>query len=475
MTNQANAERDVDPYKPYHGRFESYRRLPAQGRDQESILQELSTMASEEDARWKTGQVSGTFYHAGDAHRAFMDEAFHLFSHVNVLQVDLCPSMGKFESEIVAMTAGMLHGDAAQARDPQDEVCGTVTSGGTESILMAMKVYRDRARAERGITAPEIIMPRTAHPAFCKAGEYFGIHMVRAPVAPSDFRVDVEAVRGLINENTVALVGSAGNYPYGLIDPLEALSELALEHGLGLHVDGCLGGFILPWAEKLGYAVPTFDFRLPGLTSMSADTHKFGFGPKGTSVILYRNPRLRHYQLYHIPDWPGGIYASPSMTGSRSGGLIAATWAAMVSLGEAGYLKAAEALLGTADSIKRGVAGIDALEIIGEPTFVISFRSAAVDVYHVNDYMVSKGWRFNVLQLPPALHFCVTMPQTRVPDMPERFVEDLRAAVEYAHSAAGTTPASAAMYAFAGLPDGHAMLAEMVAGMFDYLYQVPED
>jgi sphinganine-1-phosphate aldolase len=475
MSNQANEKWDVDPYKPYRGRFESYRRLPAKGRDKKSILQELSTIATEEDARWKTGQVSGTYYHAGDEHRAFLDQAFSLFSHVNTLQLDLCPSMSKIESEIVSMTAKMLNGDAVKAHDPQDEVCGTVTCGGTESILMAMKVYRDRARAEQGITEPEIIIPKTAHPAFNKAGEYFGINMIQAPVVAPDFLVDVAAVNALIHDNTVALVGSAGNYPYGLIDPLEKLSDLALEHGLGFHVDGCLGGFILPWAEKLGYDVPTFDFRLPGLTSMSADTHKFGFGPKGTSVILYRNQKLRRYQVYQILDWPGGIYASPSMTGSRSGGLIASTWAAMVYLGEEGYLKAAEALLRRADEIKQGIAEIAELDIIGDPTFVISFRSDEVDILHVNDFMISKGWRFNVLQLPPALHFCVTMPQTIVPDVAERLERDLREGVVYARSAAGTTAQSGAMYAFAGLVDGHAMLAEMISSTFDYLYQVPDN
>jgi glutamate/tyrosine decarboxylase-like PLP-dependent enzyme len=474
MTNQANEERDVDPYKPYQGRFESYRRFAAEGRDRESILQELSTIAGEEDAVWRTGQVSGTYYHAGDEHRAFLDKVFSLFSHVNALQLDLCPSMFKFEGEIVSMTAKMLNGDAVKAHDPQDEVCGTVTSGGTESILMAMKVYRDRARAERGVTEPEIILPKTAHPAFHKAGEYFGIKMVLAPVVEPGFLVDVTAVEALINENTVALVGSAGNYPYGLIDPLERLSDLAQERGLGFHVDGCLGGFILPWAEKLGYDIPIFDFRLPGLTSMSADTHKYGFGPKGTSVILYRNQKLRRYQIYQIPDWPGGVYASPSMTGSRSGGLIAATWAAMVCLGEEGYLRAARALLGTAEQIKEGVAGIPELDIIGDPIFVISFRSDEVDVYHIHDFMRSKGWRFNAIQLPPGLHFCVTMPQTTVPDLAERLVRDLRAGVEYARSAAGTMAESGAMYAFSGAPEGHAMLSEMISSMFDYLYEVPD-
>jgi len=313
-----------DPMKPYKGRFETHSQFPENGRDPDAIFAELSTMADEENAKWKTGQVSGTFYHAGDEHRAFLNKVFGLFSHVNTIQFDLCPSMAKFESEIIAMTIRMLNGDAAREANPEDAVCGTVTSGGSESIGMAMKVYRDRARAERGITAPEIVLPRTAHPAFHKAGEYYGIKMVTVEVDPPDYRVDPEKMEAAITGNTVALVGSAGNYPYGLIDPMEALSEIAVPRGIGLHVDGCLGGFILPWVEKLGYAVPRFDFRLPGVTTISADTHKYGFALKGTSVVLYRNNSWRRYQYFSFPDWPGGIYASPTSAGSRSGGLTAA-------------------------------------------------------------------------------------------------------------------------------------------------------
>jgi sphinganine-1-phosphate aldolase len=296
--------------------------------------------------------------------------------------------------------------------------------------------------------------------------------MVHAPTPAPDFRVDLNAVKRLINTNTVALVGSAGNYPYGLIDPLEDLSDLALKHGLGLHVDGCLGGFILPWAEKLGYPIPVFDFRLPGVTSMSADTHKYGFGLKGTSVVLYRNKHLRQYQFFHVPDWPGGLYASPSMTGSRSGGLTASTWAAMVYLGEEGYLEAARAIMRVADEIKQGITTIPELKIIGEPTFVISFRSDEVDIFHVNDDMAAKGWRFNCLQLPPALHFCVTMPQTMVPGIAARLIDDLRASVAYAKKAAGTAAKSSALYGISGTAEGNKMATELMLGMFDILYEV---
>lgn len=468
MTESTDASQPQDPFKPYKGRFESHHRLPENGLDKDRIFSELAQMASGENEKWKTGQVSGTFYHAGDEHRAFLNKLFMLFSHMNTIQFDLCPSMFKMESEIISMTAEMLHSDAVEG----NTVCGTMTSGGTESIIMAMKVYRDRGRAERGITDPEIIVPRTAHPAFDKAGEYFGIRMVKVPVEAPDFLVDPVAVEDRINKNTVAIVGSAGNYPYGLIDPLESLSEIGLKHDVGFHVDGCLGGFILPWIERLGYAVPPFDFRLPGLTSMSADTHKYGYALKGTSVILYRDSNLRRYQYFNTPDWAGGMYASPTAAGSRSGGLTAATWASMMYLGEKGYLDGARAIMNVADTIKEGIHEIPELILIGEPTFVISFRSEEVDVFHVNDFMKTRGWRYNCLQLPPGLHFCVTMPQTMVPGIAERMIEDLKEGIEYAKSRAGTTAETTALYGLAGTPEGNQQVTDLIYGLFDHLYAV---
>ena len=472
MSDAKAENQNADPFKPYKGRLESHDRLPGRGRDKDEIFTELASMVEEENANWNNGRVSGTFYHAGEKHRAFLNKIFTLFSHMNTIQFDLCPSMFKMESEIISMTAKMLHGDAVKDHHPGDEVCGTVTSGGTESIIMAMKVYRDQARAEADIKDPEIIMPRTAHPAFNKAGEYFGIKMVSVPVDLPDFRVDPAAVEERINEKTVAIVGSAGNYPYGLIDPLDSLSDIAQKHGLGLHVDGCLGGFILPWIEKLGYDIPPFDFRLPGVTSMSADTHKYGYALKGTSVVLYRNNNLRRYQYFNVPDWPGGMYGSPTAAGSRSGGLTAATWASMVYLGEEGYTRAAAAIMKVADRIKKGVEETPELMLIGNPTFVISFRSDDVDVFHVNDFMKDRGWRFNVLQLPPALHFCVTMPQTQVADIAQKFIDDLRAGVDYAKSKAGTTSQTTALYGLAGSLEGNQQVTELVFGLFDHLYAV---
>ena len=260
---------------------------------------------------------------------------YAISSQANPLHADLWPSTVKYEAEIVAMTANMLGG--------VEGVCGTVTSGGTESILLAMKVYRDRAY-DRGIEHPEMIVPSTAHAAFDKAAHYFRIEKVTVPVGP-DGRADVNATEAAITGDTAVIVGSAPCFPNGLIDPIEALAALAQARDLGFHTDGCLGGFVLPWAEKLGYPVPPFDFRVPGVTSMSADTHKYGYAAKGTSVVLYRDADLRHYQYYKTASWAGGLYFSPTFAGSRPGALSAACWAALVTMGERGYLDATRRIL----------------------------------------------------------------------------------------------------------------------------------
>lgn len=458
-----------DAMHPYRGQAESFAALPPKGRPREEILRELGGFATQEDARWETGRVSGSYYHGGKEHYAFLNDVFALFSHVNLLQRDMCPSGTKIEAEIVSMTARLLNGDAARARDPNDDVCGAVTSGGSESIMLPMLVQRDRAREERGITAPEMVVPSTIHPAFDKGAHYFGIRLIHVPVG-KDFRADVGAMRAAVTENTIGLAASAGNYPHGLIDPLEELSELALEHGVGFHVDACLGGFLLPWIERLGYDVPPFDFRLPGVTSMSCDTHKWGFGLKGTSVVLYRNRALRRRMYFATTRWPGGLYTSPTMAGSRSGGLSAATWAAMVSLGEEGYLEAARRIMTAADTIQAGIRAIPELRVIGQPTFCIAITSDAVDVFHVNDHLAAQGWRLNGLQDPPGFHMCVTLPQSR-PGVAERFVADLRAAVEYARDKPRGTARSGALYG-GGAIAASGRLDAILRGWLDGTYEL---
>jgi len=429
---------------PYAERFAVNRTFPAHGRDRDDIIDELSQMAKEEDAFWETGQVSGTMYCGDHSHYDFLTRAFGLFAHVNVLQRDMCPSATRFEGEIIAMALDLFHADAIDDGDP----VGLVTSGGTGSISHAVLAYRDHARATHGITRPNFVKPETGHPAFDKACHLFGVELRVAPVDPATTRVDVAAMAELIDDDTIAILGSAGNYPYGTIDDIEALSDLALSRGVGLHVDGCLGGFILPFGEELGVEnIPVFDFRLPGVTTISADTHKYGYSVKGTSVCLFRDRAVRNSQYFFRTDWSGGKYCSPGMDGSRSGGLLAATWASMVSLGRDGYRDYARQIFDTAEQMRQTVTSHPELRLMGQPTFVLSFTSDDFDIYLVNDFMRLRGWRFNGQQYPNAIHIAVTRPQT-LPGVTDRFATDLAEAVVYAREATerGEAAASGAIY-----------------------------
>ena len=459
------------PY-PYAEKYGVNRRLPEKGRPRDEILAELREIAQEEDTFWQTGKCSGTMYCGDMEHYGFMKEAFGMYSHVNALQRDICPSETRFEGEIIAMTLDMLHAEAVSDGSP----CGTVTSGGTDSILHALLAYREKFREERDITQPQIIVPETAHAAFHKGAHLFGIEVVQAPIDPETTLVDVDFVRDHITPRTIALIGSACNYGYGTIDPMDKLSELALEHKIGLHVDGCLGGFILPWGQELGYDIPVFDFRLPGVTSISADTHKYGYGVKGASVLAFRDKSLREGLYFMLQDWSGGKYISPGIAGSRSGGLLAATWASMVSLGREGYLKYAKRIFETSFAMQDVVRRHPELRIMGEPTFCFSFTSSEFDIYHVNDFMRERGWRFNGQQHPNAIHMCVTRPQTQE-GVVEEFAKDLAEGVEYAKNPKTDQAATGAIYG--GLPKGVPAIREAVrtrmVEMLDTFQGVPPE
>jgi glutamate/tyrosine decarboxylase-like PLP-dependent enzyme len=441
---------------PYNKLFEIFTQLPKQGREEEEILKELTFMSGEENKLWQGGQCSGTMYHGGMEHYDFLNKVFSMFSYVNMLQRDLCPSMTKFEAEVLAMVGKMLHGEEVSKVNSMDEVAGAVTSGGTDSIFNAMFAYREWGRETKGITAPEVIAPLTIHPAHVKAAHYLGMKIVHIPVN-ADLEADVESMRAQINSNTVALAGSAGTYPHGVVDPISKLSDLALEHNLGLHVDGCLGGFILPWIEKLGYKVPVFDFRLPGVTSISCDTHKYGYSLKGTSTIMFRNKNWRHYIYFAQEDWPGGAYCSPTNQGSRSGGLAAAMWAAMVSMGEEGYLEAARAIMDTSDRIREGISHIPEMRILGKSTFLIALTSDVVDPYFVNDYLQMKGWRMNGSQNPPGFHFCITLLQAQ-PGIADQFIKDLTDGVKFAKRPPYEVAKTGFLYGMGGSMDGREIL-----------------
>jgi sphinganine-1-phosphate aldolase len=462
---------DLFDFYPYAERYGVNRELPEGGRSREELLGELREIATEEDEVWETGKCSGTMYCGDRDHYAFLKEAFGLFAHQNALQRDMCPSATRFEGEIIAMALDLMHGGEL------DDPAGMVTSGGSASIAQAMLAYREEGREGRDIERPNVVKPETGHPGFDKACHLFGIELRRVPVDPETTLVRPADVAELIDESTVAIVGSAGNYGYGTIDPIAELGELALERGVGLHVDGCLGGYLLPFGEELGLPIRPFDFRVPGVTTISADTHKYGYGLKGTSTLLFRDRELRNRCYFFMPDWSGGKYFSPGMEGSRSDGLLAATWASLVSIGREGYRRYAKEIFDTSARMQEAVRSHDELRLLGEPTFLFAFTSDEFDIYHVNDEMKRRGWRFNGLQYPNALHMAVTRPQTK-PGVTEAFAEDLDAAVAYA-SEKGEEPAeSSAVYG--GVPggldtDAEQMIRGVMAQLMDSQQSVPAE
>ncbi len=457
--------------KSYRRHFKTYASIPEVGRGRDDILAEMEEMTSLEAARWGAGYASGAVYQGAEDHIAFLNKVYATNSQSNPLHTDLWPSAVKFESEIVSMAATMLGAELSGAEaGSAEEICGTVSSGGTESILLAMKAYRDQARDKKGITKPEMIVPTTAHAAFHKAAQYFNIDIIHVPV-DGDFRADVAATEQAITDNTIVIVGSAPQFPHGVIDPIEELSELARASSIGFHTDACLGGFILPWAKKLGYDVPPFDFRLPGVTSMSADTHKYGYAAKGTSVVLYRGHELRHYQYFTTTDWPGGLYCSPSFAGSRPGALSAACWAALVSIGEEGYLDSVRRILETAAEIKSGIAEIAEVQLFGDSLFVIAFGSKELDIYKVLDAMTARGWSLNGLHRPACVHLCTTLRHTQ-PGVAERFIDDLKAAIAYVEDNPSWEGDMAPIYGMANTIPERGVVADALRDHMDGWYRL---
>lgn len=441
-------------------------RLGEHGIGRDAVVAEMAALGEREHARWHDGFVSGAVYHGDDEHIAFMSRVYAMFSQANPLHADLWPSVVKYEAEIVAMTADMLGGSHVTDGGP---VCGVVSSGGTESIMLAMKTYRDWARSERGITRPNIVAPSSAHVAFDKAAQSFGLELVRVPVGP-DYRADVAATRRAIDRNTICVIGSAPGFPHGCIDPIAELAELAARRRIGFHTDACLGGFVLPFARELGAEVPPFDFRVPGVTSISADTHKYGYAAKGTSVVLYRSPALRRHQYFTATDWPGGLYLSPTFAGSRPGALSAACWAAMVSIGRDGYREATRRILDAARRIKAGIAEIDGLHVLGDPLWVIAFASDSVDIYRVLEGMGERRWNLNGLHKPAAVHLCVTLRHTQ-PGVVERFLSDLREVVASVRATPDDRGKMAPIYGLAGTLPVRSAIGDLMRAYLDVLYE----
>lgn len=440
--------------------------IPQAGRDPSSLLRDMKALAAD-DADWKSGRCFSLVYHASDEHEALLKEASNAFFLENGLNPMAFQSLKRMEHEVVRMAAGLMNGDS--------DVVGTMTSGGTESLLLMMKTYRDYAKAHRPwVLFPEVIVPATVHVAVDKAAHYFGLKLRFAPVG-KDFRVDVDAVRRLINRNTILLVGSAPQYPHGVIDPIEALGALAKEKGLPLHVDACVGGFVLPFIEQLGHFVPRWDFRVDGVTSISADLHKYGYTAKGASVILYRDMEFLKHQFFIATDWPGGIYLSPSIPGTRPGGPIAAAWAGLQAMGLDGYRALTAQALDAAGRLKAGISAIDGLRVIGsEHTTIVTWTSTYVDgandafVYAVADQLEDKGWHIDRQQHPACVHLTVMAGHRPIVD---DYLRDLSDAVAYvrAHPEVKSR-GNAAMYGMMAKVPVRSMVKSAVQKIMEGMY-----
>ncbi len=393
--------------------------FPQQGRDVDSVIADLEEKRHG-DARWQDGKTFGMVYDGGPSVHAVAERAAMLYLHENALNIKAFPSLGSIQSEVVAWTAGLLHGPESAA--------GFLTSGGTESIQCAVLAARERGRAERGIHAGEIVVAESAHAAFHKSAHMYDMPIHTTPVA-DDWTVDVDAMAEAVNDNTVLVVGSAPQYPQGVVDPIPEIAALATSVGANCHVDACMGGFVLPFAEMLGRDVPVWDFRVEGVHSISADIHKLGYAPKGVSVIMHRNRELRKYQTWMFDGWLGGFYGSPNLQGTRSGLPMAAAWAVMQHLGIDGYVELTRTVLDNADRMRAGIAEVDGVRVLGEGDLhLIAMASDvssgdAIDVFALGDALLSRGWHHDRQGPPDSLHSTVSNSNTGSIDA---YLADLR-------------------------------------------------
>lgn len=398
-----------------------YREIPQSGLAERTIKTKLSALQKMKAANWEDGRVSGAVYYGNEHIAKLQSDTYHQFCFANQLHPDTFPGVRLMEAEVVSMVLNLFH--------PPATACGTTTSGGTESLLLACLAAREKARIERGVQEPEIVAPKSIHAAVFKASQYFGIKL-RLVDLTDDYVADMDQYARLINRNTCLLMGSAPNFPYGTVDNIEKISELALKHKLPLHVDCCLGSFIIAYYERtFSKQFQPFDFSLPGVTSISCDTHKYGFAPKGSSVIMYRDPSYRRYQYFVMNDWLGGLYGSPTLAGSRPGALTAGTWATLMHIGHNGYEESCNDIVTASLKLKDAIENdIPELQVMGDPQLcVVAFKSDVIDVHALIDEVTTKGWHLSPLQNPSAAHLCVT--RLTVPVMDD-FIIDLKASVK---------------------------------------------
>ena len=384
--------------------------LPPHGRNWEKVKAEMKA-AQKDDSPWYNERMFiGGSYFGGEDVLEVANEAYQMYINYNALYATkIFPSLVRYESDVVDALLEMMNAPMGAS--------GSITTGGTESLIMAVKTAHAWAHDYlREATQPEIVVPHAAHPAFDKTAHLMGIKAVRIAQSP-DFRADIEAMERAINGNTVMLVASAPSYPFGITDPISNIAVLAEKHGLWLHVDACHGGFIFPFARKLGYSIPDYDFAVPGVTSISVDVHKLGYANKGVSALLLRDASLETYQRYTFDDWPAGTYSTQNLMGSRSGGGLASAWAVLNHLGEEGYLERVGKILDIRERFLDGIREIDGLEIWGKPEgYLIAFGSNTFDIFAVDEGMAARGWLGSRLLDPPSIHLFLDMSHAAIVD-----------------------------------------------------------
>ena len=392
----------------------------------QEVLRQVAEIGAK-DLNWKQGRAFSLAYYAGADVQEVADQALAMYASTNGLNADAFPSLKKFQSEVVQMVNAWVHGG--------DQAAGFMTSGGTESILLAVKGSRERGRQEKGITTPNVVLPTSAHAAFEKACYYFGLESRRITV-DAEWRADVTAMSAAIDSNTVLLVGSAPQYPQGVIDPISEIAALGLSMDINVHVDACMGGVTLPFLERLGMPITPWDFRVDGVTSISVDLHKYGYTAKGASVILHRNKKLRSYQTFVTDNWLGGFYGSSGVLGTKSGGPMAAAWAVMNYLGDDGYLRLTKAAYDACQQLADAIEQFPELQLRARPdSTLLSFGAREThddslpmfDIYAVADLLAQRGWYVDKQSPPASLHCTVNAVHGAVID---DFLIDLRWAVD---------------------------------------------
>ena len=440
------------------------RHIPQKGISKDKVLEALRAM-KKDDANYRDARMFGLIYSAGEDVEDMAREAYAVYQFENALSPFAFPSLLRMETEFISMVSSLFGGD--------DETVGSMTSGGTESILMAVKAAREWARANRPeVKNPEMVVPITAHPAWNKAADYLGLKIVMTPV-DQNFRADLQAMREAITANTVLLGGTAVTYPHGAIDPIDQIGALSLEKSLWFHVDGCLGGYVLPFLEKLGYSIPPYDFRVPGVNSLSVDIHKYGYISKGVSTVLYRNKNLRQYQFYVYTDWPGGVYATPALSGARPGGAIASAWAIIHYLGEEGFLRLCGIARETTLKLIEGIQKIPGLFILGNPpATVLAFGSQDINIYRVGAKLKERKWHLDAQHMPASLHMTVSPAHERIVDP---FLKDLREVVQEVYESKEESPSGeAALYGMMGTLLDRKMAKNLALQYLNDLYRLKE-